>query len=236
VIVSYDVEPARSGLRIETLVDLDAPCNLACVGCRRRHAGRGACGREAAEAMTPVVKAVHECKPAKVHAVFFGGEPLLGMEALLESSRQIQYASDAEASDYRGAVITNGTLLDVGTASRLSRVGIEHAVVTLFGPEIHDARRPLPGGRGSFARIMSNLLEARHHLALVVRCEVASSADVPHGSDLLRALGRARLQEDPNAVPVLFAYPASYAEQARSILALLAPALPEDRQPGVPAP
>lgn len=60
-----------------------------------------------------------------------------------------------------GGIITNGYLLTKAVAKRLKNLGIETVQVTLDGPkDVHDQRRPLTSGRGTFDRIMDNLCHA----------------------------------------------------------------------------
>ena len=69
-----------------------------------------------------------------------GGEPLLHPDLfwLLGSAREL---------GIKTAVLTNGTLLDLYTARRLSRLGVDYVQVSLDGTrDVHDSIR----GRGSF--------------------------------------------------------------------------------------
>jgi uncharacterized protein len=57
-------------------------------------------------------------------------------------------------------MITNGYLLDKPLALQLREQGIVHLQVTLDGPpEVHDARRVLANGEGTFTRIMNNIVD-----------------------------------------------------------------------------
>jgi uncharacterized protein len=79
-------------------------------------------------------------------------------------------AAAAGAEVRPGEIITNGWLLDDEMARRLAAAGIREAQVTLDGPEpIHDARRRLPDGRGTYARILRGIEETAEHVKVTIR-------------------------------------------------------------------
>jgi uncharacterized protein len=72
-----------------------------------------------------------------------------------------------------GLIISNGYLLNGKTAERLKRLRIEDVQITLDGPrEVHDRRRKLLNGKGSFQRIVENMSEVAHILNIRVRVNV----------------------------------------------------------------
>jgi uncharacterized protein len=71
------------------------------------------------------------------------------------------------------SIITNGYLLDGLMAERLKSIGIGDAQVTLDGPEeVHDRRRKLHNGNGTYRRIVDNLKESTQILDVGVRINV----------------------------------------------------------------
>lgn len=76
-------------------------------------------------------------------------------------------------SGYTAHVATNGYLLDEACADRLVACNLKRAQVTLDGPpEIHNRRRPLADGRGSFERILANLKSVAGKFTLNLRINV----------------------------------------------------------------
>jgi uncharacterized protein len=72
-----------------------------------------------------------------------------------------------------GTIVSNGYLLDAGMAGRLKELGISQAQVTIDGPEdVHDRRRKLRSGRGTFRRILDNLSETTRILNVSIRINV----------------------------------------------------------------
>ena len=91
---------------------------------------------------------------------WFGGEPLLAKRIILDVCRYAhQLASEHSQLIYGASITTNGYLLDVQTARELTQYGVKLFHISLDGPpEIHDKSRVKVNGKGSFARIWSNLL------------------------------------------------------------------------------
>jgi uncharacterized protein len=89
---------------------------------------------------------------------WFGGEPLLGKDALLRLSDVFIARSAAYGVQYAADIVTNGYLLTPDVATALRDRQVSHAQVTLDGaPETHDLMRPLASGRPTFATILANI-------------------------------------------------------------------------------
>jgi len=105
---------------------------------------------------------------------WFGGEPTLCF-SMIESlqNRFNELAVKHRIKQFPATIITNGFLMDGAMAQRLQQLGITHAQVTLDGPEVvHDRRRKLRNGRGTFQRIIDNLCAAAGVLDLTVRINI----------------------------------------------------------------
>ncbi len=109
-----------------------------------------------------------------IQITWFGGEPTLCLSVI--ERLQAAFADLANLSGISlepSSIITNGYLLDKSMATRLKAAGVAMAQVTLDGPrEIHDIRRPLRNGRGSFDRIMANIEQSCKILSIVLRVNV----------------------------------------------------------------
>lgn len=98
---------------------------------------------------------------------WYGGEPLMGQHALFDlAERLATVASDKRAS--RSAfIVTNGYLLNAEIAQKLVDAGVGTAQITIDGPqELHDQRRPLLSGRGSYQQILDNIADVTANTAL----------------------------------------------------------------------
>jgi uncharacterized protein len=120
--------------------------------------------------------------------LWFGGEPLVGKSALLRLSDEFIARSAAAGVAYEASIITNGYLLTEATAKDLRDRGVQSAEITIDGPEeIHDHRRPLVGGRGTFATILANVVAAAEIIPLSIRVNL-DAENVGEYEKLLRVL------------------------------------------------
>lgn len=98
----------------------------------------------------------------ELHVTWYGGEPLLpkSMAAIEALSADFLALTSERDMTYSAQIVTNGFLLDRPKMERLVELGVEVVQVTLDGPRaVHDERRPLVGGGGTFDRIVANLAE-----------------------------------------------------------------------------
>ncbi|RSM48409.1 hypothetical protein DMB66_46380 [Actinoplanes sp. ATCC 53533] len=102
--------------------------------------------------------------------LWYGGEPLVGLTALLGLSDELLARAAGAGASYTAAIITNGYLLTEPVARQLRGRGVTAAQVTIDGPpEVHDRRRPLAGGRGTFATLLENVTAVADLLDVSVR-------------------------------------------------------------------
>lgn len=94
---------------------------------------------------------------------FYGGEPLLYLDKVLDISSYVHNLYSAfPNSYYKGAITTNAILLTFDTFKKLIEVGITDFQITLDGPKhVHDQRRILANGKGTFDIIWQRLLAAK---------------------------------------------------------------------------
>jgi uncharacterized protein len=106
---------------------------------------------------------------------WYGGEPLLTKDLLLELQTFFQERCRERGVGYRSVLFTNGYYLDPWVAEKLAASGTQLAWVTLDGPPaIHNRRRVLLGGEPTFARIYANVkavLGIFPHLNLLVNLD-----------------------------------------------------------------
>lgn len=125
--------------------------------------------------------------------LWYGGEPLVGLPALLGLSDQLLTRAAAAGAGYQAAIITNGYLLTAEVARRLRDRSVGAAQITLDGPaEIHDRRRPLTSGRGTFDRILANIVAVAGILDVTVRVNL-DAGNLDHVPRLLSVLAGAGL-------------------------------------------
>lgn len=132
-------------------------CNLRCDYC---FAGDGDYGKPETMAAATARAAVaffaaHAGPYPELGLEFFGGEPLLNLEAIAAAVDAARRLEADLGRRFRFSISTNGTLF----SAPVRRFLVEHdfdVVVSLDGrPEVHDARRRLAGDQGSYDRIVA---------------------------------------------------------------------------------
>jgi len=198
------------------LVDLHFSCNVRCRGCDPG-GGVALTGSAARRLLDGVVERAGEHGASRLDLAFFGGEPLLEANLVLELSTQLRRECEYERIGYAGHLLTNGTLLGAIAPSRLAGAGLRRIQVTLEGgPREHDQRRRMRDGGGSWRRIVEGLKRIRGVAEVVVRSNIDRLT--PDVEDLLGALDGEGLLGPDGVVALLVARPAPYAEQARDLL------------------
>lgn len=93
-----------------------------------------------------------------VQVSWFGGEPTLCKDIVLETCALVQAAQAEHGFQYNGGMTTNGYLLDAAEFRQYYAAGITEYQITLDGWN-HDQTRPHVSGRGTLRTILHNLTE-----------------------------------------------------------------------------
>ena len=148
-------------------------CNFRCVYCfEKGHYGNKKMDEETSNNVFAFFK--EKAKGVKRALVsWYGGEPLLGMTIIEKlAPKFIEYCENNNIQ-YSSNIITNGYLFTKEIAQKLSSMGVKWAQITLDGSkEIHDQRRPLINGQGTFDIIMKNIIETKGVLPVALRINV----------------------------------------------------------------
>lgn len=127
--------------------------------------------------------------PKKLSVVWYGGEPLLNFDCIeYLSEKFIEEFGD----NYTAGIVTNGYLLDKTKANKLKEYHINRIQITLDGTkDIHDTRRILANGNGSFDKIIENIINCCEFLPIVIRTNVDKTniTNVPEIINQLKELG-----------------------------------------------
>ncbi len=183
-------------------------CNLACRYCFES----SFTGFMSDETKNAVVRFAGELMQggAKLLSVtWYGGEPLLALDTIEALSQGFLRVTEEKHVSYEASIITNGTLLTEEVAQRLLAAKVSSAQVTLDGPpDVHDQRRPLRSGKGSYARIVANLERVAKILPISLRVNV-DQHNAEHALDFVETL-MAEPWFDPQCVGVHFGYVRKY--------------------------
>ncbi|MEQ8763733.1 MAG: SPASM domain-containing protein [Planctomycetota bacterium] len=144
--------------RLDLTIAPTMNCNFRCDYCFEEHL-KVTMSKPVAEAL---VKWTDE-RLQGAHALavtWYGGEPLLpsAYPVVERLSHAFLGLAEKRGLTYDAHLVTNGFYLDRDKMKSLSALGVSKVQLTLDGPpEIHDRRRHLLGGKGTFWRIVENL-------------------------------------------------------------------------------
>lgn len=164
-------------------------CNFRCTYCYEDFE----IGRMSEETITAVKNMLLLRLPKldSLHIAWFGGEPLLAKDIVLELNQFAKTEAEKLGVHFSSAMTTNAFSLLPELFDQLVKQDIRHYQISLDGDEEqHNLTRKLISGRGSFAKIWANLLEMRNSsekftIALRVHVHRENIASV---KDLLRRI------------------------------------------------
>jgi len=101
-------------------------------------------------------------KYAGLTVSWFGGEPLLARDVIGDLSQSFIESCERHHVSYSSGMSTNGYLLTSDTLDGLFRGKIKNFQICIDGPEaIHNGKRKLAGGGGTYKKIIDNLTSMR---------------------------------------------------------------------------
>jgi len=145
---------------LELIVFPTEKCNFRCTYCYEDFA-IGKMKQEIINSVKELIKRrVDELD--ELYLSWFGGEPLLAGEIVMDISRYASELTKKCSTSYRAGMSTNGYLLTPTVFSALARVGVLDYQISLDGPrEVHNRTRVQTGGGESFDAIWENLVAIR---------------------------------------------------------------------------
>lgn len=112
---------------------------------------------------------------------WFGGEPLLAIDVIEYISNALIEICRKNGVIYRAAMTTNAYLLDLDCYNRLRHCRILSYQITVDGiKETHDEQRVLANGKGTYDRIINNLVQIQKNtisisLDMTIRVNISKS-------------------------------------------------------------
>ncbi len=105
-----------------------------------------------------IIELVKKYRFSQIDLCFHGGEPLLKLDKVLKIGNAIKQFCESNKIFYLFTIVTNGYYLTPEVGVKLKSAGISIFQVTIDGVEdIHDSRRPLKSGQGTFKQIIYNI-------------------------------------------------------------------------------
>ncbi len=116
-----------------------------------------------------------------LYVEWFGGEPLLAIDVIEYISNALIEICRKNGVIYRAAMTTNAYLLDLDCYNRLRHCRILSYQITVDGiKETHDEQRVLANGKGTYDRIINNLVQIQKNtisisLDMTIRVNISKS-------------------------------------------------------------
>lgn len=98
-------------------------------------------------------------KKRNISVCWYGGEPLLAKNLIMELTEKLQSFCKRIGADYGAELTTNGYYLDNKFIERLATLKINHVHITLDGDEISHDRLRRSNGSATFSKILNNITQ-----------------------------------------------------------------------------
>jgi len=120
----------------------------------------------------------------KLRVTWFGGEPLLGYKQMQHFSKRLISFCDKFGIGYSADITTNGFALTPERCNELvNKMRVHRFIITLDGlAKVHDSRRPLLSGSGTFNKIWENislLLDANAQVTIRMTIDRGNVQHIP---------------------------------------------------------
>ena len=148
-------------------------CNFRCVYCfEQGYHGTKLMDEETQKSVVNFIEK-HVSKIKVLNITWYGGEPLLGLSVIENLSEKFLTLCKENNVQYTSCIVTNGYLLSKEVAKILKNNKVNFAQITIDGnKEVHDKRRPLLDGSGTYDVIMRNMIELDGILSVSLRINV----------------------------------------------------------------
>jgi len=155
-------------------------------------------GHMSSETMGALINFVREkAKTLKMFScTWYGGEPLLRLDLIEKLSIAFMDICREYKVAYGAAMMTNGYLLTKDVALKLRELRIGAIQICLDGPQkVHDKRRPLANGKGSYEVILRNMAKVKDLLEINLRVNVDKTTRKKDFGELLNDLAQNQLKD-----------------------------------------
>ncbi|MFR1517951.1 MAG: radical SAM protein [Clostridia bacterium] len=145
---------------LKLVISLTEQCNFLCKYCYESHNKIKLTSDVKYNIVNYIRHNIH--KFTDLNITWFGGEPLLALDDIIEMSQEFIKICTFNRRKYTASMTTNGYLLDVEIFKELLRNRVWAYQITLDGTkELHDKQRPTVGGKPTFDTIVKNLEEIK---------------------------------------------------------------------------
>lgn len=161
--ICAELQELRNAMNESLLVTMmpTEGCNFRCPYCYEDHTPNTMRRQTLDRIHEYIVRQAPEFK--RINIAWFGGEPTLCKDTVLETSELLQSLQKKYGFQYTSSMTTNGYLLSKTSFLQYYNAGITSYQITLDGWD-HDKTRPHVSGEGTLQTILNNLQEISHLL------------------------------------------------------------------------
>lgn len=147
----------KSSMGITIAPTLD--CDFACIYCYEKGQRKDIyMDKDIQDALIRYIEYQFKSGVKSIGISWYGGEPLLAIDIIVNLTNRILNLCEEYDVNFGAGIITNGYNLTPENMNKLINCKVTSIQVTIDGSqEIHDSRRPLVGGGGTFTEIISNI-------------------------------------------------------------------------------
>lgn len=150
-------------------------CNFKCPYCYEKGIHQFSMDKEIVNKTIEYIKNNSNGKK-NVHICWYGGEPLLEMESIIEITNNIKEFMTENKINYSASMVTNGFLLNQKNTSKLQELAITSLQITIDGDkETHDSRRCLHDGSSTYNVILNNIKNIPENISVSIRVNIDTS-------------------------------------------------------------
>lgn len=158
---------------LQTIIIPTYDCNYSCWYCTQRHEKTLLDDLHVKKIERHITAKLQSGKIASFSLSWFGGEPLIQKDRIIEISTYLHDWCQQHDVDYYGQMTTNGALLNPQSIRQLEHCGIDRYQITIDGRrEIHNRTKREKLGKSSFDIVLNNvksLLEINIRSLVVLR-------------------------------------------------------------------
>lgn len=138
---------------INLTIAVTRDCNFSCIYCYETDRPSIYMTEQTEDAIMSFLSQNKQLRSVLV--TWYGGEPLLNFSCIQRLTKKIRTLD----VHFSAMIVTNGFLLTENVARQLKELSITKVQVTLDGPKsIHDSRRILKSGKGTYDQILKNIV------------------------------------------------------------------------------
>ena len=188
----YDIAK-NSSEYMEFVIAPTLECNFACPYCfetKRHHFMDEETKRLIIDFYEEKIK---ELSHKRVKLAWYGGEPLIRFDIVSEMTSKINKINEEYGVMCDVVMTTNGYLITKSIVDKMEKLGFKYIQITLDGPkEIHDRRRMLISGEGTYDRIVENIKLFKYssvEVSVRINIDKDNSSSYKKIEDIITGLG-----------------------------------------------